>query len=43
VGAAKSLITERSWWCSGLEMTVVGAVKRAVTYDIGIPLGKDRM
>jgi hypothetical protein len=24
-------------------MTVVGAVKRAVTYDIGIPLGKDRM
>ena len=24
VGAAKSLITVRSWWASGLEMTVVG-------------------
>jgi protein subunit release factor B len=27
VGAAKSLITVRSWWSSGLEMTVVGAWK----------------
>jgi vacuolar iron transporter family protein len=40
VGAAKSLITVRSWWASGLEMTVVGAVEGAVTYGIGILLGK---
>jgi len=40
VGAAKSLITVRSWWASGLEMTVVGALEGAVTYGIGILLGK---
>jgi vacuolar iron transporter family protein len=40
VGAAKSLITIRSWWSSGMEMTVVGAVEGAVTYGIGILLGK---
>jgi VIT1/CCC1 family predicted Fe2+/Mn2+ transporter/rubrerythrin len=40
VGAAKSLITVRSWWSSGLEMTVVGAIEGAVTYGIGILLGK---
>ncbi len=39
VGAAKSLITIRSWWSSGLEMTVVGAVEGAVTYGIGLMLG----
>jgi len=40
VGAAKSLITVRSWWSSGLEMTVVGALEGIVTYGIGILLGK---
>ncbi|HEX4030086.1 MAG TPA: VIT1/CCC1 transporter family protein [Terracidiphilus sp.] len=40
VGAAKSLVTVRSWWSSGLEMTVVGAIEGAVTYGIGILLGK---
>jgi VIT1/CCC1 family predicted Fe2+/Mn2+ transporter len=40
VGAAKSLITVRSWWASGMEMTLVGAVEGAVTYVIGIGLGK---
>ncbi|MGA3034915.1 MAG: VIT1/CCC1 transporter family protein [Terracidiphilus sp.] len=40
VGAAKSLITVRSWWSSGFEMTLVGAVEGAVTYGIGILLGK---
>jgi VIT1/CCC1 family predicted Fe2+/Mn2+ transporter/rubrerythrin len=40
VGAAKSLITVRSWWSSGFEMTVVGALEGAVTYGIGILLGK---
>ena len=39
VGAAKSLITVRSWWSSGLEMTIVGALEGAVTYGIGILLG----
>jgi len=40
VGAAKSLITVRSWWSSGLEMTIVGAVEGAVTYGIGILMGQ---
>ena len=39
VGAAKSLITVRSWWSSGLEMTAIGAVEGLVTYIIGIGLG----
>ena len=39
VGAAKSLITVRSWWSSGFEMTVVGAIEGAVTYGIGILMG----
>jgi VIT1/CCC1 family predicted Fe2+/Mn2+ transporter/rubrerythrin len=40
VGAAKSLITIRSWWASGLEMTFVGAVEGVVTYFIGIAIGR---
>jgi VIT1/CCC1 family predicted Fe2+/Mn2+ transporter/rubrerythrin len=43
VGAAKSLITVRSWWSSGLEMTAVGALEGAVTYGIGFLLGKGGM
>ena len=43
VGAAKSLITVRSWWSSGFEMTVIGAVEGIVTYGIGILLGKGGM
>ncbi len=39
VGAAKSLITVRSWFASGMEMTVVGAVEGIVTYGIGLWLG----
>lgn len=39
VGAAKSLITVRSWWSSGMEMTVVGAIEGAVTYGIGLLMG----
>jgi VIT1/CCC1 family predicted Fe2+/Mn2+ transporter/rubrerythrin len=39
VGAAKSLITVRSWWSSGMEMTIVGAIEGVVTYGIGILLG----
>jgi vacuolar iron transporter family protein len=40
VGAAKSLITIRSWWASGFEMTFVGAVEGLVTYFIGIAIGR---
>jgi len=39
VGAAKSLITIRSWWSSGLEMTMVGALEGIVTYVIGVGIG----
>lgn len=39
VGAAKSLVTVRSWWSSGAEMTLVGAVEGVVTYVIGVGLG----
>jgi VIT1/CCC1 family predicted Fe2+/Mn2+ transporter/rubrerythrin len=39
VGAAKSLVTVRSWWSSGAEMTLVGAVEGVVTYVIGLGLG----
>ncbi|HEV1997376.1 MAG TPA: VIT1/CCC1 transporter family protein [Candidatus Dormibacteraeota bacterium] len=36
VGAAKALVTLRSWWASGLEMTVAGIVVGAVTYAVGL-------
>jgi VIT1/CCC1 family predicted Fe2+/Mn2+ transporter len=35
VGASKSLITTRSWYASGAEMTVVGIIEAAVTYGLG--------
>jgi VIT1/CCC1 family predicted Fe2+/Mn2+ transporter len=40
VGAAKTLITVRSWWSSGLEMTAVGMLVGIVTYAIGLGLHK---
>ncbi len=40
VGASKALITIRSWWSSGIEMTFVGALEGAVTYGIGLALGR---
>ena len=40
VGAAKSLVTVRPWWSSGLEMTIVGAGEGIVTYVIGIGIGR---
>ena len=39
VGALKSLITIRSWWASGLEMTVVGVIEAVVTYGLGLAFG----
>ena len=35
VGAAKSLITARSWWASGFEMTLIGFITGGVTYCLG--------
>lgn len=35
VGAAKSIISIRSWQFSGLEVTIVGALEGAVTNSIG--------
>src|SRR3954447_26697045 len=39
VGAVKSLITLRSWWASGFEMTFVGVIEAAVTYGPGLAFG----
>lgn len=36
VGASKALVTTRSWWATGLEMTVVGVIEAAVTYGLGL-------
>src|SRR6187399_807227 len=36
VGASKSLVTTRSWWASGLEMTAVGIIEAAITYGLGV-------
>jgi VIT1/CCC1 family predicted Fe2+/Mn2+ transporter/rubrerythrin len=39
VGAAKSLITVRTWWSSGIEMTAIGALEGLITYFLGVSLG----
>ncbi|PWI57876.1 hypothetical protein BM613_06315 [Sulfoacidibacillus thermotolerans] len=36
VGAAKSIVTARSWWASGLEMTAAGIIVGIVSYGIGV-------
>ena len=36
VGASKSLVTTRSWWASGAEMTIVGLGEAGLTYAIGL-------
>lgn len=36
VGVGKSLVTGRSWWVSGLEMTAVGVAMGVVTYVLGV-------
>ena len=40
VGASKSLVTTRSWWASGFEMTVVGIIEAAITYGLGVALAR---
>jgi VIT1/CCC1 family predicted Fe2+/Mn2+ transporter/rubrerythrin len=39
VGAAKTVLTMRSWWASGLEMTLVGVLEAVVTYSLGLAFG----
>lgn len=36
VGLAKSLVTTRPWWLSGLEMTMVAVIAGAITYGLGL-------
>jgi VIT1/CCC1 family predicted Fe2+/Mn2+ transporter len=36
VGATKSLVTLRTWWASGLEMTVAGVIVGIATYGAGL-------
>jgi vacuolar iron transporter family protein len=36
VGASKSLVTTRSWWASGAEMTMVGVIEAGITYGLGV-------
>jgi len=40
VGAAKTLVTGRSWISSGTEMTVVGAIEAVITYALGVAFSK---
>ena len=36
VGLAKSLVTTRAWWISGLEMTLVAVIAGGITYGLGL-------
>jgi VIT1/CCC1 family predicted Fe2+/Mn2+ transporter len=36
VGAAKIVVTGRSWFRSGMEMTLVGLGEALITYGIGL-------
>jgi VIT1/CCC1 family predicted Fe2+/Mn2+ transporter len=38
VGAAKSLVTLRSWWSAGLEMTLAGIIVGGATFLVGLAL-----
>ncbi len=39
VGAAKSIVTNRSWWASGAEMTGVGLLEAGITFGLGVAFG----
>lgn len=39
VGSAKTILTTRKWWASGLEMTLVGVLEAVVTYGLGLAFG----
>jgi vacuolar iron transporter family protein len=34
-GAARAFFTDRSWFASGLEMLLIGALAAAVAYTVG--------
>jgi len=36
VGALKSLVTVRSWWSSGIEMTLAGVIVGVISYLLGV-------
>jgi VIT1/CCC1 family predicted Fe2+/Mn2+ transporter len=38
VGAAKSLVTLRTWWAAGFEMTLAGIIVGGATYLVGLAL-----
>jgi VIT1/CCC1 family predicted Fe2+/Mn2+ transporter len=38
VGAAKSLVTLRTWWSAGFEMTLAGVIVGGATYLVGLAL-----
>jgi vacuolar iron transporter family protein len=38
VGAAKSLVTLRTWWSAGLEMTLAGIIVGGATFLVGLSL-----
>ncbi|HTX18992.1 MAG TPA: VIT1/CCC1 transporter family protein [Bacteroidota bacterium] len=38
VGVLKTIVTGRSWWRSGLEMTFVGLLTAAIAYGVGVLL-----
>src|SRR5712691_5232876 len=40
VGASKSLVTTRSWWASGFEMTIVGIIEAGITYGLGVAFAR---
>jgi len=40
VGAARSSMTVRAWWSTGLELTAFGAAEGILTFSIGMALGQ---
>lgn len=40
VGAAKTVVTGRSWLSSGTEMTVVGAIEAVITFALGVAFSR---
>jgi VIT1/CCC1 family predicted Fe2+/Mn2+ transporter/rubrerythrin len=40
VGAARSSMTVRAWWSTGLELTAFGAAEGVLTFSLGMALGQ---
>jgi vacuolar iron transporter family protein len=41
VGTLKTIVTGRSWWRSGIEMTLVGLLTAAIAYGVGMILSPE--